>query len=113
MLAFADLKFAVTTKSSTTMNADVDASQNNALMVSDGARTFATASVLNLHEAAATTDSGLTTFANVFVKSQFLQIAQVKTNTGLTSTALVSADQQMKLYQQINTGTLTVANLNV
>jgi len=70
MVAFADLKFVVTTKSSTTRNADADASQNNALMVSDGARTFATASVLNLQKAAVPTNSGLTIFANVFVKSQ-------------------------------------------
>lgn len=66
MNAFADLKFAVATKSSTTKNAFADASQNNAQMISTGVRSFAIASVLP--KIAKPENSLLITFASVSVK---------------------------------------------
>jgi hypothetical protein len=68
--AFADLKYAVTTKSSTTESANADASQNNALIHSDGVKTFATASVLHQLLAAMMAHSGPITFVNVFANNQ-------------------------------------------
>lgn len=109
MNAFADLKFAVTTKSSTTRNAFADASQNNAHNHSTGVKSFAIASVLPKN--VPLDHSGLTTFASASVK--MMDLALQTANTGLTNSAVASLDQTLPMLLKAHTGTLFTANSNV
>ena len=109
MNAFADLKFAVTTKSLTTKSAFADANQNNAQILSTGVRSFAIASVLPKN--AMMENSLLTTFASVSVK--MMAHAQTTAHTGLTNSAIASVDQLPIPFLKANTGTLFTANSNV